>query len=1318
MRRALKISAWTLGSLLLLSVLLLCAVLIAGNTDGGRRLIERLSARLTAGQVQLSQLDGPFPAALDLGRLELSDARGVWLTAEHISLRWTPSALLARHVQVESLSVARLAIARRPIPKPQTKPGHFSVPHTDLERLSVDRLELGKELAGMPASLVVHGSAHLRSLQDATATVIAQRTGNIGDYELQLRLDPARMDATLKIQEPANGPLENILTVPGLGDLSALLKVSGPRTAEDIQLTLDAGALHGRLLGTVNLPQASANLQYAFDAPQMAPSPGLSWQSLSLHGTWQGTLQQAVADGRLQVRTLQAPGGLGLSALSASLTANGGVLTVHSVIDGLTIPGPQPQLFQDAPLTIDASMRLNESGRPLQLSATHRLFTLKGGAVTAGEQSAQLDLRVPDVAPLAAVAGQKVRGNAAVKAQVARGTSSIRLTADAAGSIDGGTAIWAGLLRGGDTKLQLSADLSEKELNVHKLSLTGRALTLALNGTAARTDTHDLDLRLDLGLPELAKLAPALVGTLKLSGKVTGPADNLSATVQTTSTLSVRGSPTGTVTASVRANGLPKAPRGNVAAQGTLDSAALLVDISVAQEGSHTLHAIVHHADWKSAHINGDLSTSSDLEHARGALRMEMSQLADLNRLLGTALQGGISAQVALQPGKKGSSAQIRLDAHDVSTGGVTANAQVNASGTMDTLNLQLAAQSPSVGGLPAEVTSTATLDVPGQQLQLSALQASYHDQKVHLLSPAKLSFAAGFSITQLRLGAQGAVLEVDGRVSPTLDMRATLKQVKPELVNAFVPHLLAAGTLQADAQVKGSPGSLEGSVHVTATGIRSANDAANGLPAVDVHAGAELMGNTARVDAKLVAGKTSQLTLKGKAPLAQDGALDLKLLGTIDIGLLNPVTEPSGKHVTGELKIDTSVTGAAAEPEIAGAIHLAKGSVRDYTQGINFTDITAEITGNHGLLRIDELTARAAPGDVSVTGTIGVLQKGIPVDIRFTAKNAQPIASNIVTVNLNSDITIKGTARERLDVAGKIAINRADVQVPNGLPPNVAVLEVRRPGRAPPPPSEKKLVIGLDLSVDAPRQILVKGRGLDAELGGELRIRGTTESPTVSGGFDLSRGTFTLASSHLSFSQGTVTFNGAGLQKRIDPTLDFTAQTQVSDVTATVRITGLADAPKIELSSTPDLPQDEILARLLFGVPASQLSALQVVQIGAALASLSGGGGGFNPLEKIQKTLGLDRLSVAGGSSSGAPGSPANANQGASIEAGRYVSSRVFVGVKESTTGTTQLAVDVDLAKRLKLQARLGNGTASAQGTTPENDPGSSLGIAYQWEY
>jgi translocation and assembly module TamB len=300
--------------------------------------------------------------------------------------------------------------------------------------------------------------------------------------------------------------------------------------------------------------------------------------------------------------------------------------------------------------------------------------------------------------------------------------------------------------------------------------------------------------------------------------------------------------------------------------------------------------------------------------------------------------------------------------------------------------------------------------------------------------------------------------------------------------------------------------------------------------------------------------------------------------------------------------------------------------------------------------------------------------------------------------------------------VDGSVHVNRTDIEIPSGFPPDVAVLDVRRPGKPPPPRPEKPLVIELNVNVDAPRQILVKGRGLDAEMGGSLRIRGTADAPVVSGGFELQRGFFTLASNQLNFSRGEVTFNGEGLRKKIDPTLDFVAQTSVLDTTVMVTISGLADAPKIELSSTPDLPQDEIMARLLFGESAAQLTALQVVQIGAALATLTGGGGGLNPLAKIQKTLGLDRLSVG---SAPTTGTGANQqSQGYNVEAGRYVSSRVFVAVKESTTGTSQLAVDVDLTKHLKLQTRLGNGSTTTQGTTPENDPGSSIGLAYQFEY
>jgi translocation and assembly module TamB len=563
----------------------------------------------------------------------------------------------------------------------------------------------------------------------------------------------------------------------------------------------------------------------------------------------------------------------------------------------------------------------------------------------------------------------------------------------------------------------------------------------------------------------------------------------------------------------------------------------------------------------------------------------------------------------------------------------------------------------------------------------------------------------------------QAAVLELEGRLSPNLDAHASLQHLDATLLSAFIPDLLASGSLNADAQLRGSLSAPTGKVTVAATEVRLASSAARDLSAVNLQATADLIGTAAEVDAHLSVGSTSKLTLRGRVPLATGAAMKLKLAGNLDLELANPFLEANGERARGLLKIEATVEGTAAAPQIAGTVQLSNGDFRDYTQGIHLSDISAHMVGANDGLRITSLTARAAPGQLSITGTIGVAEPKLPLDLRLTAKNAQPITSDILTANLDADITVKGTLRERIDVAGKIHLNRADIGIPNSLPPNVAVLDVRRPGRAPPTPPEKRLLIGLDLTLDAPRQIFVQGRGLSAELGGELHLRGTTAEPRVGGGFEMVRGQFTLGSSQLTFTNGRVSFNGAGLQKRIDPTLDFTAQSTVADSTVTLHITGLADAPQFELSSTPQLPQDEILARLLFGQSASQLSALQVAQIGAALATLGGvGGNGLNPLAKLQKSLGLDRLSITGGTN-GTSTSTAQSNSGATITAGRYVSNRVFVGGRQSTNGFTQVEVDVDLTKGLKLQTRLGNGTAT-QGTTPENDPGDSIGLSYQFEY
>jgi translocation and assembly module TamB len=1298
------------GAITLLVAMLAGLVLVGGNTERGRDWIERLTDRLSAGQVRISGLQGSFPAQLTIDELRLSDANGVWLTAEHLRVRWSPWALLARRVDVHDLEVAHVAFERLPIVAP-SQTGPTSIPIIEIAQAAIAELQLGPAVAGVGATVSLRGTLLLRSLEDASGNVSARRIGADGSYDLQFRFDRQRMDGRLQLHEPAEGPLENFLQLPGLGALSATATINGARGAEHLELIVDAGNLHGSAHGDINLIDASADLEYAVTGAQMQLRPDLGWQSIGLHGFWHGPASAARADGELHLDRLRLPGGWAVGDLNAHLAAASGTLTVAASASQLQIPGPNPQLLARDPVEINATLGLTEPTRPLQLRATTRLLALEAQAPTAGPLSASLTLRINDLRPVAALAGEDLRGTALVKAEVSSSGAGMQLSVDANGALDHALpetpAGWRKVL-GDRPALQLSALWSERSIEISRLQLSGHTIEFALHGDASRAISGAVDglgLHWNMNLTDLGEWSAALAGHLSASGELRGPMTDLSADASLQSSLSVQKTALGTITGSVQIHGLPGAASGRIQLAGLLDDAPLQFDLGFDRGRDGSLHALIRRGEWRSARLQGEMTigpaNASGAAHpqasaqTRGRLELQVAQLGDLEHLLGQKLDG---------------------------------DADLSGEGVADAVNLQLRAHATKIGGEPATLSAAASLNLEKRTLRLTGLELESRQQTLQLAAPAMFSFADGLSVDRLQLSLQQSNLRLSGRLLPSLDLHASLQQVGPAFVNAFMPDLLAGGSGTAEAELTGTLSKPIGQIRIEADGIRFESDAATGLPAAALHADLRLEADTLSVDAKLSAGKNSQLTITGTAPLDQSGLLGLRLDGKLDIGLVSPLLEARGLQAAGDLEVAVRVGGSAIAPDIGGTIRVDNASLRDYVRGINLSDISAQFSGSQGALKVDRFTAHAAAGTLALSGTVGFLQPRIPVDLKLTADHAQAIANSLITANLDAALQIKGTALDRLDLVGSVQIHRATIGIPSALPPNVAVLDVRRRGRKAPRPLDPQLVIGLNIAVHAPNEILVQGRGLDAELGGDLQVGGTVDAPAISGGFDLQRGSFSIAGSSLPIlAPGHVRFDGAGLKSKLDPTLDFTAQKIVTDATVTLNITGLADAPKFDFSSTPPMPQEEILARLLFGVPTSQLTPLMVAQIGAALAVLSiGGDGGFNPLVKLQKSLGLDRLNfgsnatagstaTASGTGTAAPGSTAT---GYNVAAGRYIAKRVYVEAKQSTTGSTQLQVDVDLTKHLKLQTRLGNGTAITQGMTPDNDPGSSIGLSYQIEY
>jgi translocation and assembly module TamB len=1338
MRRLKRVLTWALGLLVLLPVLAVAGLFVALNIGPGRVAAELLIGKATGGMVVAEGLHGRFPDRLRLEHLEVHDATGAWLVADGLALDWSPTALVHKQVLVDLLTADRVQVPRLPVsaPAPATptapsKP--FSLPvQVVARRIHADRVELGSAVLGAAAVASLDGSADLPSLEAGRADLRLQRLDAGGTYAAAGHLDAGTIGLTLDVAEPDGGLIAHLATLPALGPITIKGSLEGPRSAAVTALALTAGPLRAEAKGTLDLVGNAADLDVSASAPAMTPREDVSWAGISLQARVRGPFTKPEANGQLRVDALQAAGAA-LQRLTADVQGNAGRVGLHLAAEGVRLPGPAPDLLAAAPVLLDADAQLDDPSRPVSFTLSHPLLTANGQAQTGGDLSATVDLTAPDLAPFAAIGKVDLHGktSAHVVAGVAGGVTRVDL--DGAVSITGGLAPVPALV-GQDAKLGVSAQVAGTDITLSRLEFAGKALSLSAQGSSK---AGVLDAGYKIGLADLAVLAPTLSGNVEVDGRAAGKPDALSVDATAQGAVGAPGVPRGPVTVRVALQGLPGAPAGHVEAEGQLLGAPLALALDAQRAADGALHATISRADWRSLHAEGALTLPAGATLPQGRVQLRMTRLADLDALVGQPLTGSITAdlqsdehdarldaaaQDAGLPSARVHHATLTARVADPTTrplvtaalavegieaGGATGSAKVDVSGPQDALAVRTTA-ALRVQGTDAAVTGAAVLDLPGKRVALSALQVAAKGETLRLLAPATVRFGDGVAVDRLRLGLRQAVLEVAGRASPTLDLTASLR-APADIAAIAAPDLAADGTVTLDAKLTGTPARPGGTVKLGATGVRLRSGPGRALPAANLTATADLAGTAARIDARLTAGSAVQLAVTGQAPLGA-GALNLRAQGGIDLTVLDPVLTPAGRRARGRVTLDAGVTGTAAAPRLAGTARLAGGEIQDFGQGVHITDLAASLRADGNTVRIVSLQGRAGPGTVAASGTVGVLAPGLPVDLTVTLRNARPLESDLLTADLDTDLTLRGPVAA-LQAAGSITVRTAEIRIPERLPATVAVLDVRRPGQRPPAPAAAGNAVGLDLTVKVPQAVFVRGRGVDAELAGNLRIHGTSLAPQVAGGLEMRRGSISVAGTTLTFSRGKVGFDGTGVTGKIDPTLDFAADSVTSTVTATLGITGYASAPKISLTSTPELPQDEVLAYLLFKRSAKELGPFQLAEIAAAVADLTGVGGGSlsNPLERVRKGLGLDRLSV--GSSSGqanAAGGSSSANAAPSVEAGRYVANGVYVGAKQGTTGAgTGATVQIDITKGLKLQTDVGTG----QG-------GNQVGVTYQFEY
>ncbi len=1332
---------WLPRILLLLVLLPLIAVglLLAGlNTAAGRRLFTQEFNRITSERLVLYGVHGRLPDAPRADRVELRDEHGTWIVFRDVALDWAPLRLLHGQALFERLTAASGTLLRLPVSSSETSSsggGGSSLPvRLDVNEVHVGKLDVEPPVAGSAVSVVVDGSLHAASLRDGDIDALLRTTDNTGTYHVRGHVDPKVIRATLHAAELPGGFLARTAHLPRLGALSAQVSLNGPWNGIGTELAISAGELAAKARGTLDLRNDAADMEVTARAPAMTPAADIAFQSVALDAHVHGPFAAPDANGTLRVEGLRARGSA-IRSLAAEISGNRGAVRLQATAEGLRVPGPRPDLFEADPLKLTASVALADPRRPVRFTVRHKLLSMNGTAETAGTLSARAHVDLPDLTPFGAMAGVAVAGRTAFDLALSRPHGATEAALDGTLGLTGAPAPLPVLL-GNAARIGATVSLDGSDLTVSRLLVDGAKLNLSAAGslTGGR-----LEAAADATFPDLHAIQPTLSGRASLHAHAAGRADDLAVQARLAGDIATAGVAPGHVEATIDATGLPHAPAGQVRASGLLDGSpvSLAADLRRTPEGA--VSVAIERADWKSAHAKGALLLARGATLPTGTLTLSMARLDDLRRLSGLALTGSVEAdlgitgqgsstvaQVKLRADRAGlpgsaSVGRLALDARvndplgvmsvdatlaasDVRAAGVSGSAQARVTGPRAALAISARANGQALGGA-AGFSTQARLDLSARRVAIASLEATARGQTVRLLAPARVSFGSTVAVDRLRLGLRQAVLDLSGRVSPTLDLTASLRNVTADLARIADPGLQASGTLTADARLTGTPARPTGTIRVAAHGLHLRRGAAAALPPVGIVADARLSGRTAVVDAHVTAGR-NRLSVTGTAPIDPASAMNLRASGNVDLAVLNPILSAAGRRVRGALALDATVAGTFRAPRVSGSARLAGGEFQDFAQGIHLTAIEALIEGSGEQVRIARLTARAGDGTLQASGSVG-LAAPMPVDVRLLMHNARPLAHDLLTATLDGDVTLRGQVQGPLDLGGRIVVDRADIRVPDKLPTSVAVLDVRRPGQKQPPPPAPPPDIRLDLTISSPGQIFVRGRGIDAELRGRMHLGGTAAAPVPSGGFELRRGSFSVGGQTLTFSTGKVSFDGSG---KFDPLLDFVASSTSGNITANLNIGGYASDPKITLSSVPELPQDEVLSRLLFGRSAASLGPFQLASIAASLAQLTGASGSFDPLGAARQALGLDRLTVGGGA----------AGSGASIQAGRYIAPGIYLGAKQGTAGGgSQAQVQIDITKGLKLETDVGTGGTSATGAGASASPsGTGVGLTYQFEY
>jgi translocation and assembly module TamB len=393
---------------------------------------------------------------------------------------------------------------------------------------------------------------------------------------------------------------------------------------------------------------------------------------------------------------------------------------------------------------------------------------------------------------------------------------------------------------------------------------------------------------------------------------------------------------------------------------------------------------------------------------------------------------------------------------------------------------------------------------------------------------------------------------------------------------------------------------------------------------------------------------------------------------------------------LSGPVAVGADARGTLNDPQIRGSLRTERARLESPVTGTVIENVVAGGRFGGSQLVIDRFTGTTKrDGAVSGRGTFDFsAARGFGMDLAVDTRAAQLIDRDDLKAQVSGPLRIRTGAGGGI-ISGDLSLVSGSFKLGSATAaaqvPRLPIRELNRAEEDLPAPRRAE-PWRLQLGLKADDRLIVTGLGINSEWGSDLSIGGTVTEPRITGRADLVRGSYDFAGRRFDLERGTIRFAG---ESPPNPILDIVAEGGIQGLNAVIRVTGRGQKPEIAFTSTPALPQDELLSRLLFGTSITNLSAPEALQLAAAVASLNNTGGGLDPINSVRSAVGLDRLRIL----------PADiaTGQGTSIAAGKYLNRKVYVEVVTDGRGYSATRIEYQITRWLSLLSSIS--TAGRQG-------------------